>query len=211
MPERLMSTSSTESMWTDDKLVLASSNQGKLREFSKLFSDFGTTVIPQSDLHVESPEETGLSFIENALLKARHASAVTELPALADDSGLVIPALDGAPGLYSARFAGSNASDQENLTLLLDRMKDLTGVNRRGHYICALALVRHAADPDPIVVIGRWHGQIIDTPRGEGGFGYDPIFLPDGLRQTAAELDSETKNQQSHRGLAVIELRSLLS
>lgn len=211
MPERLMSTLSTESMWTDDKLVLASSNQGKLREFSKLFSDFGTTVIPQSDLHVESPEETGLSFIENALLKARHASAVTELPALADDSGLVIPALDGAPGLYSARFAGSNASDQENLTLLLDQMKDLTGVNRRGHYICALALVRHTADPDPIVVIGRWHGQIIDTPRGEGGFGYDPIFLPDGLRQTAAELDSETKNQQSHRGLAVIELRSLLS
>lgn len=211
MPERSMSTLSTESMWTDDKLVLASSNQGKLREFSKLFSDFGTTVIPQSDLHVESPEETGLSFIENALLKARHAAAVTELPALADDSGLVIPALDGAPGLYSARFAGSNASDQENLTLLLDRTKDLTGVNRRGHYICALALVRHAADPDPIVVIGRWHGQIIDTPRGEGGFGYDPIFLPDGLRQTAAELDSETKNQQSHRGLAVIELRSLLS
>lgn len=211
MPERSMSTLSTESMWTDDKLVLASSNQGKLREFSKLFSDFGTTVIPQSDLHVESPEETGLSFIENALLKARHASAVTELPALADDSGLVIPALDGAPGLYSARFAGGNASDQENLTLLLDRMKDLTGVNRRGHYISALALVRHAADPDPIVVIGRWHGQIIDTPRGEGGFGYDPIFLPDGLRQTAAELDSETKNQQSHRGLAVIELRSLLS
>jgi len=211
MPERSMSTLSTESMWTDDKLVLASSNQGKLREFSKLFSDFGTTVIPQSDLQVESPEETGLSFIENALLKARHASAVTELPALADDSGLVIPALDGAPGLYSARFAGSNASDHENLTLLLDRMKDLAGVSRRGHYICALALVRHAADPDPIVVIGRWQGQIIDSPRGQGGFGYDPIFLSDGLHQTAAELDPETKNQQSHRGLAVIELRSLLS
>ena len=151
------------------------------------------TVIPQSDLHVESPEETGLSFIENALLKARHASAVTQLPALADDSGLVIPALDGAPGLYSARFAGSNASDQENLNLLLDRMKDLTGVSRRGHYICALALVRRAADPDPIVVIGRWHGHIIDSARGEGGFGYDPIFIPDGLHQTAAELDSETK------------------
>ena len=211
MPERSISNLSTESMWTDAKLVLASGNQGKLREFSKLFSDFGTTVIPQSELHVESPEETGLSFIENALLKARHASAVTELPALADDSGLVIPALDDAPGLYSARFAGSNASDQENLTLLLDRMRDLKSVSRRGHYICALALVRHAADPDPIVVIGRWHGHIIDSPRGEGGFGYDPIFLPDGLHQTAAELDSETKNQQSHRGLAVIELRSLLS
>ncbi len=198
-------------MWTDDKLVLASGNQGKLREFSKLFSGFGTDVIPQSDLHVESPEETGLSFVENALLKARHASAVTQLAALADDSGLVIPALDYAPGLYSARFAGSNASDQENLNLLLDLMKDLTGENRRGHYICALALVRHATDPDPIVVIGRWYGHIIDSPRGEDGFGYDPIFLPDGLQQTAAELDPESKNQRSHRGLAVIELRSLLS
>ena len=198
-------------MWTDDKLVLASGNQGKLREFSKLFSDFGIDVIPQRDLHVESPEETGLSFVENALLKARHASAITQLAALADDSGLVIPALDCAPGLYSARFAGSNASDQENLNLLLDRMKDLTGVSRRGHYICALALVRHANDPDPIIVIGRWYGHIVESPRGEDGFGYDPIFLPDGLHQTAAELDSETKNQRSHRGLAVIELRSLLS
>ena len=197
-------------MWTNDKLVLASSNQGKLREFSKLFADFGTDVIPQSDLNVESPEEIGLSFIENALLKARHASAITQLPALADDSGLAIPALDGAPGLFSARFAGSNATDQENLNLLLNRMKDLTGLSRRGNYICSLALVRHAADPDPIVVIGRWHGHIIDSPRGEGGFGYDPIFLPDGLHQTAAQLDSETKNQRSHRGLAVIKLRSLL-
>ena len=198
-------------MWTNSNLVLASGNKGKLREFSKLFADFGTEVIPQTDLGVDSPEETGLSFIENALLKARHASAVTQLPALADDSGLVVPALDGAPGLYSARFAGSNASDQDNLNLLLDRMKNLSGENRQGHYICALALVRHATDPDPVVVIGRWYGQIIDAPRGDGGFGYDPVFLPDGLSQTAAELDSERKNGLSHRGLAVIELRSLLS
>jgi XTP/dITP diphosphohydrolase len=198
-------------MWTDSKLVLASGNTGKLREFSKLFADFGTEVIPQTDLGVDSPEETGLSFIENALLKAHHASAVTQLPALADDSGLVVPALDGAPGLYSARFAGSNASDQDNLNLLLDRMKNLNGENRQGHYICALALVRHATDPDPVVVIGRWYGQIIDAPRGDGGFGYDPVFPPDGLSQTAAELDSATKNGLSHRGLAVIELRSLLS
>jgi XTP/dITP diphosphohydrolase len=197
-------------MWTDSKLVLASGNNGKLREFSKLFADFGTEVIPQTELGVDSPEETGLSFIENALLKARHASAVTQLPALADDSGLVVPALDGAPGLYSARFAGSNASDQDNLNLLLDRMKHLSGEDRRGHYICALALVRHATDPDPVVVIGRWYGQIIGAPRGDGGFGYDPVFLPDGLSQTVAELDSETKNELSHRGLAVIELRSLL-
>jgi len=210
MQKQSISTSSTRFMWTDTRLVLASGNRGKLREFSTLFSDFGTEVIPQTDLHVDSPEETGLSFIENALLKARHASAVTELPALADDSGLVIPALDGAPGLYSARFAGSNASDQDNLNLLLDRMSGLHGDDRKGHYICALALVRHATDPDPLVVIGRWYGQIIDSPRGAGGFGYDPIFLPDGLKETAAELDSETKNQLSHRGLAVIELRSLL-
>ena len=206
-----MLTLSTKSMWTDNTLVLASGNRGKLYEFSKLFSDFGTKVIPQTDLDIDSPEETGLSFIENALLKARHASAVTKLPALADDSGLVVPALDGAPGLYSARFAGSNASDRDNLSLLLDRMKDLNGADRQCHYICALALVRHATDPDPVVVIGRWHGLIIDAPRGEGGFGYDPVFLPDGLNKTAAELGSEIKNQLSHRGLAVNELRSLLS
>ena len=120
-------------MWTDSKLVLASGNKGKLREFSKLFADFGTEVIPQTELGVDSPEETGLSFIENALLKARHASAVTQLPSLADDSGLVVPAIDGAPGLYSARFAGSNASDQDNLNLLLDRMTHLSGEDRRGH------------------------------------------------------------------------------
>jgi len=198
-------------MWTDRRLVLASGNQGKLREFSKLFDDFGTQVIPQSEFGIDSAEETGLSFIENALLKARHASAVSQYPALADDSGLVIPALNGAPGLYSARYAGADATDQDNLSFLLETMQDLSGPERRGHYICALALVRHSTDPDPLVVIGRWHGTILNVPQGAGGFGYDPIFLPDGLEQTAAELDSETKNRLSHRGLAVIELRSLLT
>ena len=198
-------------MLTNSRLVLASGNRGKLHEFSKLFSDYKTEVIPQTDLGVDPPEETGLSFIENALLKARHASAVTQIPSLADDSGLVVPALGGAPGLYSARYAGSHASDQDNLNLLLDRLKNLSGVDREGHYICVLALVRHSTDPDPVIVIGRWYGRIINSPRGEGGFGYDPIFLPDGLHQTAAELDSETKNKLSHRGLAVCELRSLLT
>ena len=127
-------------MLTNSRLVLASGNGGKLYEFSKLFSDYKTEVIPQTDLGVDPPEETGLSFIENALLKARHASAVTQIPSLADDSGLVVPALGGAPGLYSARYAGSHASDQDNLNLLLDRMKNLSGVDREGHYICVLAL-----------------------------------------------------------------------
>jgi XTP/dITP diphosphohydrolase len=129
---------------------------------------------------------------------------------MADDSGLVMPALDGAPGLYSARFAGAHATDQDNLNLLLDRLQGFSPEDRQGHYICALALVRHATDPDPLVVIGRWNGRILEVPRGDGGFGYDPAFLPDGLDQTAAELDSETKNRLSHRGIAVAELRSQL-
>ena len=197
-------------MWTNTTLVVASGNQGKLKEFSKLFDDFAVELVSQAELGIESPEETGLSFIENALLKARHASATTQLPSLADDSGLVIPALDGAPGLYSARYAGVNASDQDNVSLLLERMKNLSGDNRQGCYICALALIRHASDPDPLVVVGRWQGKIVDTPRGDKGFGYDPVFLPENLDQTAAEIDPQIKNQLSHRGQAVVELRSLL-
>jgi XTP/dITP diphosphohydrolase len=197
-------------MWTDTTLVVASGNHGKLEEFSNLFDDFAIKVVSQGALGVASPEETGLSFIENALLKARHASAITHLPSLADDSGLVIPALDGAPGLYSARYAGVNASDQDNVNLLLERMKYLSGDNRQGCYICALALIRNASDPDPLVVVGRWQGKIVDAPRGDSGFGYDPVFLPDNLDQTAAEIDPQVKNQLSHRGQAVVELRSLL-
>tara|TARA_B100000925_G_C21914007_1_gene432839 strand:+ start:344 stop:940 length:597 start_codon:yes stop_codon:yes gene_type:complete len=197
-------------MWTDSALVLASDNHGKFKEFSKLFGDFAIEVISQAKLGVKSPEETGLTFIENALLKARHASAITGLPAIADDSGLVIPALDGAPGLYSARYAGANASDQENVSLLLEQMKHLSGTDRQGHYICALALIRHASDPDPLVTVGRWQGTITNAPRGDSGFGYDPIFLPNNLDQTAAEIDQKLKNQLSHRGLAVIKLRSLV-
>ena len=121
-----------------------------------------------------------------------------------------MPAMDGAPGLYSARFAGAHATDQDNLNRLLDRLQGFSLEDRQGHYICALALVRHATDPDPLVVIGRWNGRILEVPRGDGGFGYDPAFLPDGLDQTAAELDSETKNRLSHRGIAVAELRSQL-
>ena len=197
-------------MWTERKLVLASGNQGKINEFSRLFSDFETEVIPQQVLNIESPEEIGFSFIENAILKARHASNLSKLPSLADDSGLVVPSLNGAPGLYSARYAKVNATDDENISLLIRNMLDLSGDDRLAHYICALALVRHATDPDPIVVVGRWHGEILEAPQGEGGFGYDPIFLPNDFDQTAAELDSDLKNRLSHRGLAVVKLQTLL-
>ena len=180
-------------MWTNTTLVIASGNRGKiegiLKPFWRLCDRGGLSGRARNSV----TEETGLSFIENALLKARHASAITHLPSLADDSGLVIPALDGAPGLYSARYAGVNASDQDNVSLLLERMKYLSGDNRLGCYICALALIRNASDPDPLVVVGRWQGKITRAPRGDSGFGYDPVFLPDNLDQTAAEIDPQVK------------------
>ncbi len=197
-------------MWTEVKVILASDNQGKIKEFSHLFSDFGTELILQQSLNIRSPEEIGLSYIENALLKARHASNLSDLPSLADDSGLSVPALGGRPGLHSARYAGANATDYENNTLLLKNMQGLLKADRHAYYICALALVRHAADPDPIVVVSRWHGSVLEAPQGKLGFGYDPIFLPNGHDQTAAELDSLVKNHLSHRSLAVTKMRALL-
>lgn len=190
-------------MWTESKLILASSNPGKLREFSSLFQAIGTEVIGQQSLGIEAPEETGLTFVENALLKARHAANHSQCAALADDSGLVVPALDGAPGLYSARYAGPDASDHDNRLALLDALEPLSEESRVGYYICALALLRTATDPDPIIIVSRWWGRLLDRPRGNGGFGYDPMFQPEGLNQTAAEMDAADKNQQSHRGRAV--------
>lgn len=190
-------------MWTESKLILASSNPGKLREFSSLFQAIGTEVIGQQSLGIEAPEETGLTFVENALLKARHAANHSQCAALADDSGLVVPALDGAPGLYSARYAGPDASDHDNRLALLDALEPLSEESRVGYYICALALLRTATDPDPIIIVSRWWGRLLDRPRGSGGFGYDPMFQPVGLNQTAAEMDAADKNQQSHRGRAV--------
>ncbi len=197
-------------MWTEAQVVLASDNQGKIKEFAHLFSDFGTELILQQSLNIKSPEENGLSYIENALLKARHASNLSDLPSLADDSGLSVPALGGTPGLYSARYAGANATDYENITLLLKNMQGLFKEDRRAYYLCALALVRYAADPDPIVVVSRWHGYVLEAPQGELGFGYDPIFLPNGYNQTVAELDPWVKNRLSHRSLAVTKIRALL-
>ncbi|PLK50312.1 RdgB/HAM1 family non-canonical purine NTP pyrophosphatase [Uliginosibacterium sp. TH139] len=182
------------------KLVLASNNAGKLREFQALLAPLGWTVLPQAELGVPEADEPHCTFIENALLKARHAAAHTGLPALADDSGICVNALQGAPGVYSARFAGAPKSDERNNALLIEKLKG--EVDRRAHYVCVLAMVRSAEDPQPLIAEGEWHGEIIDVPRGAGGFGYDPYFLLPEMGQTAAELDAALKNALSHRGKA---------
>ena len=156
--------------------VLASNNAGKLSEFSELFHRMGLTVAPQRDYDVTDADETGLSFIENALIKARHASEATGLPAIADDSGLVVPALGGAPGIYSARYSG--LGDSANNTKLLDEMKGLEAEDRAAFYVAVIAVVKSATDPMPIIAEGRWHGSIGFSPKGNGGFGYDPLFIP---------------------------------
>ena len=188
--------------------VLASNNAGKLSEFSELFDNMGLTVVPQRDYDVTDADETGLSFIENALIKARHASDSTGLPAIADDSGLVVPALGGAPGIYSARYSGSG--DNANNTKLLDEMKCFEGDDRRAFYVAVIAVVKSASDPMPTIAEGRWHGSIGLLPKGEGGFGYDPLFIPDGASITAAEMAREDKQRVSHRAKALKALEPLL-
>lgn len=182
------------------KLVMASHNKGKLREFQALLAPLGWEVIPQSELGVSEAEEPHITFVENALAKARHAAAATGLPALADDSGICVAALQGAPGVYSARFAGEPKSDEANNALLLEKLQG--EADRRAHYVCVLVMVRNAEDPQPIIAEGEWHGEVTHAPRGEGGFGYDPYFLLPDLGQTAAELDPALKNTLSHRGAA---------
>ena len=192
------------------RIVLASGNRGKLAEFSHLLADADFEVITQGELGVEDVEETGLTFVENALLKARHAAQVTGLPALADDSGLCVDALGGAPGLYSARYAGGHGDSTANNTKLLRELDGRPEAERRAFFICVLVLLRHADDPAPLVAEGRWHGRVLRAPRGEGGFGYDPLFLPDGHELAAAELDKALKNRISHRGQALARLRARL-
>ena len=187
-----------------DKLVLASGNAGKLKELSSLLAPLGIEVLPQSAFHVSEAEEPHPSFVENAIAKARHAARATGLPAIADDSGLCVDALGGAPGVLSARFAGEPKSDARNNALLLERLAGET--NRRARFYCALVLVRHADDPQPIIACGEWHGEILEATRGHGGFGYDPLFLVPELDQTAAEIDRELKNVLSHRGKAMRQL-----
>ncbi|MCW8106934.1 RdgB/HAM1 family non-canonical purine NTP pyrophosphatase [Alteromonas ponticola] len=183
------------------KIVLASGNKGKLREFETLFSELGIEIVSQGALGVSEVEETGTTFIENAIIKARHAAKETGLPAIADDSGIVVDALDGAPGIYSARFAGQGASDQDNIDLLLDRLKGQ--VNRKAYFFCMLVMMRHGDDPVPVISQGEWHGTITHTQEGTAGFGYDPVFYVNEFQCTAAQLDKMQKNQISHRGQAL--------
>ena len=186
--------------------MLASSNPGKLREFEALLAPLGTEIVSQSSLGIADAEEPHGTFVENALAKARHASRRTQLPALADDSGICVGALDGEPGVHSARFAGEPRSDARNNEKLLRVLADKD--NRRAHYYCVIVLMRHAEDPEPIIAEGSWAGEIIAEPRGANGFGYDPYFFLRDLGKTAAELDPEQKNIVSHRGKA---LRRLLA
>ena len=186
------------------KVVIASNNSGKLKEFTHLFEPLEIKVFPQSVFNVAEVEEPFQTFIENALVKARHASKQTGLPALADDSGICVDALNGRPGVYSARYAGEPKSDQRNNQLLIENLR--TKQDRRAHYYCIIVLVRYADDPQPIITDGSWYGRIVLEPRGTGGFGYDPYFyLPD-LGKTAAELSIEDKNLISHRGKALMRL-----
>ena len=193
------------------KLVVASSNAGKLAEFRDLLGAAGYAFVTQGELGVEDAEETGLTFVENALLKARHAARATGLPALADDSGLCVDALGGAPGLYSARYAGVHGDAQANIAKLLAAMKDVPAAQRTAHFHAVIVLLRHADDPQPIIAEGRWSGLILETPRGDGGFGYDPVFLDPENNLSAAEFEPAIKNRLSHRGRALAALRQKLA
>ncbi|MGV8942005.1 MAG: RdgB/HAM1 family non-canonical purine NTP pyrophosphatase [Lysobacter sp.] len=193
------------------RIVVASGNAGKLAEFNRLLGQAGIEFVAQGALGVDDIEETGLTFIENALLKARHAARITGLPALADDSGLCVDALGGAPGLYSARYAGEPSDARRNNDKLLDVLAGLPDPQRGAHFHCTLVLLRHADDPRPIIDEGDWQGRILLAPRGAGGFGYDPLFLDPPSGKTAAELDPAIKSRISHRGQALASLREKLS
>lgn len=188
------------------KLVIASNNKGKIAELTELLSPLGLTPVAQGELGVPEAEEPAITFVENAILKARHAAKITGLPALADDSGLSVDALNGRPGVRSARFAGDAATDSENVQALLAAMKDTPEAQRKAQFHCVLVYLRHANDPTPIICHGRWPGQILSEPRGHGGFGYDPVFLVPEYGCSAAELTREQKGKISHRGRALANL-----
>ena len=185
------------------KIVLASNNKGKAREIGQLLADLNIEVVAQSEFNVPEIEETGLTFVENAILKARNAAHYTGLPALADDSGIEVDALNGAPGIYSARYAGVGASDEQNLQKLIREVNAKTGAPRSARFQCLMVLMRHEKDPTPLICQGTWEGQIIDTPQGDNGFGYDPIFYVPDEKCTSAQLPPERKNALSHRGKAL--------
>ncbi|HCN17924.1 MULTISPECIES: RdgB/HAM1 family non-canonical purine NTP pyrophosphatase [Psychrobacter] len=201
---------------TDHQWVLASNNKGKLAEFQRLFAEasLDVTIVPQGQLDIEDAIEDGLSFVENAIIKARHASRISGLPAIADDSGLCVPALGNAPGIYSARYAGEHGNDSKNNAKLI---ADLQPIRRQqpdnavqGMFVCVLAMVRHADDPLPIIAQGLWHGEILEAPLGDGGFGYDPLFWLPNLQASAASLSAADKNRISHRGQAIKQLLAQL-
>lgn len=185
------------------RVVLASSNPGKLREFSELLANKGFELAPQSEFGVVPPPETGDTFLENALIKARNAARISGLPAIADDSGIEVDALDGAPGVYSARYAGENASDAANLEKLLDALRGVPDSRRGARYRCVIVYVRDAADAEPLIGEGTWEGSILEGRRGLGGFGYDPSFVPANEIRTAAEMSAAEKHAVSHRGQAM--------
>ncbi len=185
------------------KIVLASGNAGKVREINKLFADSGIEVVPQSDYDVPEVPETGTTFVENAIIKARHAAKITGLPAIADDSGIEVDALGARPGVYSARYAGVNASDADNNSKMLAELKGLPGAERSARYQCLLVFMRNASDPVPIITQGSWEGRILQEPRGTGGFGYDPIFFVPTHNCSSAELPLAVKNTISHRAQAL--------
>jgi XTP/dITP diphosphohydrolase len=186
-----------------NKIVLASGNKGKVAELARLLSPLDFDVLPQSEFNVPEVAETGTTFVENAIIKARHAALVTGLPAIADDSGLAVDALDGAPGVYSARFAGENANDRDNIDKLLSEMADIPKSQRQAKFLCVLVFMRSADDPTPIICQGEWHGEIAKDIHGENGFGYDPVFWLTGQNCSSAQLSSEQKNTVSHRANAM--------
>jgi len=193
------------------RVVLASGNRGKLAEIRDVLADSGIELVAQSELGIDDAEETGATFVENALLKARHAARASGLPALGDDSGICVDALGGAPGLVSARYAGAHGDAAANIAKLLAALAGVEDTQRGAHFHCTLVLVRTAGDPAPLIAEGRWHGRILHAPRGDKGFGYDPVFFDSKLGQGAGELDPAVKNRVSHRGQALARLRELIA
>ena len=184
-------------------IVLASNNRGKVREIDQILAELDMHVLPQSEFKVSEAEETGLTFVENAILKARNAAAQSGLPAIADDSGIEVDALNGEPGIYSARYAGAGASDEDNLQKLLDALKDVPDERRTARFQCLMVYMRHATDPTPIICQGTWEGRITREPQGDNGFGYDPVFFVPTHNCTSAQLPPDEKNRLSHRGQAL--------
>lgn len=192
------------------KIVLASNNKGKVREFGEMLSTINMEVLPQATFNIEDADETGLTFVENAIIKARHASAIAGLPAIADDSGLEVDFLNGAPGIYSARYSGEGATDEKNLLKLLQALKNVPEEKRTARFQCVLVYMRHAEDPTPLICQGTWEGIILTEPQGGSGFGYDPVFYVPTHKCSSAQLSAEEKNKLSHRGQALKMLLTVL-